>query len=205
MRKPFVNFIVVFFVAYISNAQDKGDLELGINLGLNLANISTVDNQITASSRVAFNVGASGEYYFSDRWGIKTKLTYDSKGWADGFITDDFNNIKTDFKLDYLTIPIMANWHFGRNRNWYLHFGPYVGILMNAKDSELGINVKDGFKTSDIGLDLGIGVKFELNDTTRLFIEFDGQSGFTDVFEENFGQTIRNGRSSLNFGVLFNL
>lgn len=194
------------FGVLITNAQDNGDFEFGVNAGLNLANVSTIDGQNNANTRVAFNVGASGEYYFSDRWGLKAKLTYDSKGWSDGYIEgEDFDTVTTNFKLNYLTVPIMANWHFGSNRNWYLHFGPYIGVLINATDSELGLDLKDGFKSSDLGLALGIGHKFEINDNTKLFIEFDGQSGFTDIFEDNPWDAVSNSRSSLNFGVLFNL
>lgn len=191
---------------FTTNAQDNGDFEFGVNAGLNLTNVSTIDGQSNANSRIAFNAGASGEYYFSDRWGIKAKLIYDSKGWADGYIEgEDFDTVTTNFKLDYLTVPIMANWHFGSNRNWYLHFGPYIGLLINATDSELGLDLKDGFKSTDLGLALGIGYKFEVNDNTKLFIEFDGQSGLTDIFEDNPWDAIRNTRSSLNFGLLFNL
>jgi hypothetical protein len=188
------------------SAQDGGDFELGTNLGLNLASVSTSDGQNSANTRIAFNIGASGEYYFSDRWGLKVKLIYDGKGWADGFIEgEDFNAITTDFKLNYLSIPVMANWHFGRNRNWYLNFGPYAGLLISAKDSELGIDVKEGFKSIDFGIALGIGYKFEISNNTKLFFEFDGQSGLTDIFEENLGPSVRNGRSSLNMGLLFGL
>ncbi|WP_233496696.1 outer membrane beta-barrel protein [Mucilaginibacter hurinus] len=44
-------------------------------------------------------------------------------------------HMATNYKLDYLTIPVMANWHFGRTKNWYLHFGPYVAFLLNVKTS----------------------------------------------------------------------
>ena len=187
-------------------AQESGDFELGGNIGLNLANVSSIDGQDNASTRIAFNVGASGEYYFSDRWGLKMKIIYDGKGWSDGFIIDeDSNTTITDFELTYITIPVMANWHFGSNRNWYLNFGPYVGILVSAEDSELGMDVKDAFSGTDIGLALGIGYKFNISNNTSLYVEYDGQSGFTDVFEENLGDTVRNGRSSLNLGVLFSL
>ena len=207
MKKQLLIITVTIFGMFNINAQESGDIELGGNLGLNLSNVSTVNGQNNANSRVAFNAGVSGEYYFSDRWGIKMKLTYDGKGWADGFITDEIQNTTTttDFKLNYLTIPVMANWHFGSNRNWYLNFGPYVGLLINAEDSELGIDLKEGFKSTDFGLALGIGYKFNLNDTTKLYIEYDGQSGFTDIFEINPGDSVRNGRSSFNVGVLFNL
>ena len=206
MKKLSLITALTIFGILASNAQDSGDFELGIGLGLNLANVSTIDGQNNASSRIAFNAGVSGEYYFSDRWGLKAKLTYDNKGWSDGFITDEnFNTITTDFKLAYITLPIMANWHFGSNRNWYLNFGPFVGFLVNAEDSELGLDVKDGFKSTDIGLALGIGHKFEIDDNFKLFIEYDGQSGLTDIFEENTGDAIRTGRSSLNIGAIFGL
>jgi len=189
------------------NAQDKGDIELGAGLGLSLSNVSTIDGQNNTSYLTSITGGVSGEYYFSDRWGIKSKLIYDNKGWSEGFLTDEDSNtnIITDFELSYLTIPVMANYHFGSKRNWYLNFGPYVGILLNAEDSELGLDLKDGFQSSDFGLALGIGYKFQVGDNIKLFVEYDGQAGFTDVFEENSGDAIRNARSSINIGALFNL
>lgn len=206
MKKQLFITALAIFGILTSNAQDSGDFELGVGFGLNFANVSTTDGQNNASSRTSFNAGVSGEYYFSDRWGLKAKLIYDSKGWADGFIADeDFNTVTTDFKLNYVTLPIMANWHFGSNRNWYLNFGPYVGFLINAEDSELGLDLKDGFNSTDFGLAFGIGYKFEIDDNIKLYIEYDGQSGFIDVFEENLGDAIRNGRSSFNIGALFSL
>jgi opacity protein-like surface antigen len=204
-KRLFITALSIFGIL-TSNAQDSGEFELGIGLGLNLANVSTIDGQNNTSSLTSFNAGVSGEYYFSDRWGFKAKLIYDSKGWSDGFIIDEnFNTITTDFKLNYVTLPVMANWHFGSNRNWYLNFGPYVGFLVNAEDSELGLDLKDGFKSTDFGFAFGIGYKFEIDDNIKLFIEYDGQSGFSDIFEENAGDAIRNGRSSLNIGALFSL
>jgi hypothetical protein len=206
MNKQLLSITLFMLVLFNSFGQDSGDFELGGNIGLNIGNVSTIDNQSNASSRIAFNIGISGEYYFSDRWGLKTKLIYDSKGWSDGFITDENLDIfSTDFILSYVTLPIMANWHFGSTRNWYLNFGPYIGFLTSAKDSELDLDLKDGFASTDFGLALGIGYKFEISDKAKLFFEFDGQSGFTDIFEMNDGDAIRNIRSSLNLGILFNL
>tara|TARA_Y100000385_G_scaffold194656_1_gene201489 strand:+ start:476 stop:937 length:462 start_codon:yes stop_codon:yes gene_type:complete len=138
MKKQLFITALAIFGILTSNAQDSGDFELGVGLGLNLTNVSTIVGQDNASSRTSFNAGVSGEYYFSDRWGLKAKLIYDSKGWSNGFI----NTVTTDYKLNYITLPIMANWHFGSNRNWYLNFGPYVGFLVNAEDSELGLDLK---------------------------------------------------------------
>jgi len=199
-------FIAAFtiFGTVSTNAQDGGEFEFGGGFGYNIANVSTADGRDSTSSLSSFNVGVSGEYFFSERWGLKMKLIYDNKGWADGFIQDNDTgrSITTDFKLGYITVPIMANWHFGSDYNWYLNFGPYVGILINAKDSKLGLDLKDGFQGTDFGLAFGIGYKFEIADNTRLYIEYDGQSGLSNVFKES-SLTVRNGRSSFNIGVLF--
>lgn len=205
MKKQLLIITTYLFTLYSINAQDKGDFEFGGHLGLNLANVSTIYGQEITDARVAFNIGALGEYYFSDRWGVKMKIIYDNKGWADGFITNEDTDVTviTDFKLNYITVPVMANWHFGSRRNWYLNFGPYAGFLINAEDSELEIDVKEAFNTNEFGLAYGIGYKFSLNEKSKLFVEYDGQSGLTDIFEENGGDSVISNRSSFNLGILF--
>jgi len=206
MKKIYLITLLTFFSYLHLNAQNTGDIEVGFQTGLNLANVSTSDGEGT-SSRVSYNFGASGEYYFSDTWGIKTKLIYDNKGWKDGFIflEDDFNDFTTDFELTYLTIPVMANWHFGSRKNWYLNVGPYIGFLLNAEDSEFGLDISEAFNNTDVGLAVGIGYKFMVSDKIKLFAEFDGQSGFIGVFDEVEGENVRNGRASFNVGILFDL
>ncbi|MDT0293105.1 porin family protein [Mesonia ostreae] len=205
MKKQLLIITTCLFTLFSINAQDKGDFEFGGHLGLNLANVSTIYGQDNTDARVAFNIGALGEYYFSVRWGVKMKIIYDNKGWSDGFFTNEDNDVTviTDFKLNYITVPVMANWHFGSRRNWYLNFGPYAGFLINAEDSELEIDVKEAFNTTEFGLAYGIGYKFSLNEKSKLFVEYDGQSGLTDIFEENGGDSVISSRSSFNLGILF--
>ncbi|MFC4634589.1 porin family protein [Dokdonia ponticola] len=205
MKKQYLLLIAIcsFFMA---NAQDKGEFEYGFFAGVNVSNISTLDNEDASSSRVGLNVGAYGEYYFSDRWSVRANLNYDQKGWKDTFtIFDemDSESFKTNFALNYLTVPVLANWHFAKNRNWYLNVGPYAGFLLNAEVTENGLDISDGFNGTDFGLAFGIGVKIPINKENQIFIEYGAQSGFSDIFEDNQGETVRNGRSSINIGFTF--
>ncbi|WP_298225026.1 porin family protein [Flavobacterium sp.] len=208
MKKLLALALFAFCFSMTTSAQDKGKVEFGINIGYNGSTISNSKNSAARGSGI--NLGFAADYYFSKRWSIKGKLIYDQKGWNDGYITffNEFdpsipgNIYTTDFNLNYLTIPVMANWHFGRTKNWYLNFGPYVGFLMNAKETKFGTDLKDGFNTTDFGLSVGIGVKIPVSDKLKISLEYDGQDGFTQVFKQSDG-TITNSRFSLNVGVNF--
>jgi len=199
-------FTILLVAASCSTAfsQEKGDFEYGFNVGLNLATVTSGTNN-NSDSRVGFNVGAFGDYFFSDRWSIKAKLNYDQKGWNSGYFINEEDSFLTDYHFDYLTVPVMANWHFGKKRNWYLNFGPYVGFLISAKESRFGIDLKELTQSIDAGLALGIGVKIPVSDKIKIVLESDGQSGLTDIFKNNTGNSIRNSRSSLNAGLVFGL
>ena len=202
MRKIFLSAALALGFTAVVIAQKKGDVEFGFNVGYNNSTISNSD--VSADSAIGFNVGGSVDYYFSDRWSIKGKLIYDQKGWDNGFIEDsDGFSYVTDFNVNYLTVPVMANWHFGSKRNWFLEFGPYMGFLLNAEDVRFGTDVTDGFNSTDFGLALGIGVKIPLSDKLKLFFEYEGQGGVSDIFQVNEFSRVTNSRSSLNIGLNF--
>ncbi|HVV54055.1 MAG TPA: porin family protein [Mucilaginibacter sp.] len=202
-------FLIILFIlsgfCTVAKAQRAGG-EFGVNVGLNSSTVQYSGTGQNADYTVGVNLGISGEYYFSDRWGVKAKVIYDQKGWGNGFlILNDGTEIDgVDYHLNYFTIPVMANWHFGMRRNWYLDFGPYVGFLASASETSNSADVKPLFNNTDAGLAFGIGVKFPLSNQASLFFEYDGQAGFSNVFSQSDG-TYQNVRSSLNIGVLFPL
>lgn len=189
------------FYTHVS-AQEKGDVEFGFNIGYNSSTVSSTE--VTADRSSAMNIGFSADYYFSKAWSIKGKLIHDKKGWDNGFIldTDTGNSFSTDYDLTYLTIPVMANWHFGKTRNWYLQFGPYVGFLTKAEESKFGLDIKDAFNSTDFGLAVGIGVKIPVSKKLKVHIEYDTQAGVANIFKDSNDNVI-NSRYSFNVGVNF--
>ncbi|WP_294818298.1 porin family protein [uncultured Flavobacterium sp.] len=190
------------------NAQSKGNVEFGLGTGLNLSTVSSTDFYGNPDTNASFNFNGSAEYYFSDRWGIKAMLMYDRKGWDNGLLVDTNTgySVETNINMDYLTIPVMANWHFGAKRNWYLNFGPYVGFLLDAKDTRFDMDLKESHNNVDAGLAVGIGVKIPVNNYVKIFVEYQEQAGVIDIFKESYGfDPVLNSRSAFNIGINFML
>jgi hypothetical protein len=99
----------------------------------------------------------------------------------------------------------LANWHFGKKRNWYLHFGPYLGILTSAMETRFKSDLKSMFQPVDAGLNLGIGIKLAVSNKAKLFFELDGQAGFMDINAYHQQTKLQNSVSSINVGFLFDM
>jgi len=207
MTKFFTPLLIVLGIYSSTFAQTKNNVEFGANIGYNVAYINeTGYGSLNSPAIGGVNLGVSADIKVSDRWSIKGKLIYDQKGWNDGYVVEaDGRTVDyVDFRINYITIPVTANWHFGRMRNWYLHFGPYAGFLISAKEPSSNTDVKSAFNSTDFGLDLGIGVKFPIADNVKMFIELDGQSGVTNLFRsDDGGSSVQTARSSINIGFVF--
>jgi opacity protein-like surface antigen len=204
MKKTLTTIIILAaFTTTTFAQQKKGDVEFGVHIGYSASGVSNSD-LVNSSISSAFNAGIATDFYFSNRWSLKTKLIFDQKGWGSGFFSNvDNKKFITDFRLNYITLPIMANWHFGKKRNWYLNFGPYAGYLAGAKATDISVDVKDFFHNVDFGLAAGIGTKIRLSNNLKLLIEYDDQEGLIDIFKVNSGSAVRNSRASINVGLNF--
>lgn len=178
-------FTVLTLLSFAQDYPQKGDSEIGFSFG---SYSGSLRNGFDSGSSQRSSIGAAVQYehYFSDRWGIKGKLNYDPKG--DGFVD-----------LNYLTIPVMANWHFGKNRRWNLHFGPYIGLMLSTESG--GIDVSEFYTSTDGGIDLGIAYKFPIGDLW-FFVESDGQTPFSNALINSSSNFVYS-RSALSIGVIF--
>jgi len=201
MKKLLLIAAIAVFGLQVNAQSDSGDFTLAPQVGLNLSNYTSSEN-LNNDIRVSFNAGVIGEYYFNDRWSLRSGLLYDSKGTKVEASGQDFID-----KLNYLAVPIHANWHFGSTRKWFLNFGPTFGFLLSAKaDTPDGeIDIKDGVNSFDIGLGLGIGYKFNISDNTEFFIQYQGYNGFISLNEDDTNINLFNATSAINIGAIFKL
>ena len=200
-KKWIVPALFLTMTAVVFCQSDKGDFTLAPQIGVNFSTYAA--NDVSYDARTAFAAGIIAEYYFSDRWSFRSGLLYDPMGAKDAGDNID--------KLNYMSIPLNANWHFGSGRNWYLNFGPTLAILLSAT-SEFSdprmqdLDIKEAISDFDIGLSLGIGYKFDIAENTQMTIDYQGYGGFVSLEEQNFLPfDIRNSRSAFNLGVVLKL
>ncbi|PZP50896.1 MAG: hypothetical protein DI598_04530 [Pseudopedobacter saltans] len=206
MKKTKLLLTLLCLCAYVANAQEQGSIEFGVGGGINFATITEGNNtNDNGGVRTAFNAGVFGDFFFSDRWSLKVKALYDSKGWKNGYVEDydSYTYSEGAMKLNYVTVPVMANFHFGKTRNWYVNFGPYVGFLTSANIQ--GYDAKPLFNSVDAGLAFGIGVKIPISERCKFFVEYDGQAGLANIAKESDGYSFKNSRFGFNVGVAFPL
>tara|TARA_B100000809_G_scaffold266794_1_gene331637 strand:+ start:10242 stop:10856 length:615 start_codon:yes stop_codon:yes gene_type:complete len=204
MKKLLFITVVLLCTRFCLNAQEKGTFEGGLFIGYNSATVRV--NTGTADLKTGTTIGASREYYFSDRWGLHFEVAYSPKGWSNGFLEDLDNSttIITDYRLKYITIPVTFNLHFGKTKGWHFNFGPYIGFLTKAEVEKTELDVTDLMSSTDFGLALGIGYKFRLSEFTKLQLDYGTQTGFVNVFEVS-AEPVYNSSSRFNISLLFDL
>ncbi len=179
-------------IAMFAQNREKGTIEVTPIIGLSSANYYS-NESLSNSAISSFDFGVNGDYYFNDRWSLRSGLLFQTMG---------SQYINFEDKLEYFTLPINANWHFGSTRKWNLNFGPSFGFLMSAKTN--GIDVKDEANSFQLGLSYGIGYKIEISQKFSILIDFQGITGLTEVIKDT-QIPIKNAYSTFNIGGVFKL
>ncbi|WP_445455331.1 porin family protein [Flavobacterium sp. HNIBRBA15423] len=199
MRKVFFAMVVLSMFSTICIAQErsKGDVELTPIIGYASSNYYG-EKELNNSNLSSVSFGVDADYFFNDRWSLRSGLIYQTMGSK---VTSYYSE-----KLNYLTLPINANWHFGSTRKWNLNFGPNLGFLMSAKSEDRNVSrdIKDAANGLQLGLAYGIGYKIEVNEKFSILIDYQGMTGLSDVPKDS-NYTIKNAYSSFNVGGVFKI
>lgn len=169
MKKIFFTaFLMLIAVLQIhAQSREKGAVEITPFIGFQFA--FTDNTFLYTSYRSSLNYGVKVDYYFNDRWSLRTGLTVDKMGTKE---SDVFIFTSSKLHLDYVSVPLNANWHFGNSRNWNLNFGISPSFLINVDPEEF----KDNIESFQLGFTYGIGYKLEISE--KLSVLFDAQSYF---------------------------
>lgn len=229
MKKLSVTLFIMVCLTIMSPAQrlrlnDDSKFSVGIFGGLNIPRLSggndnPLSSDYTSRSGVAF--GLTSAWNFNSNLGLRVDLMYSSEGGKRNGIqafdattvnplvpagTYFYADYKNESILNYLEIPVMAKYSipFNRSLKLFVNFGPYVGILLNAKQKTTGssiiyadqamtmpltqdaqsfdanTDVSNSIKPINIGLAGGIGFAQQFN-SAEVFMDLRGAYGMNAI------------------------
>jgi hypothetical protein len=128
----------------------------GLRAGLNIAQIFGSGSQVF--NHFGFSGGVKFGYRFHKNFSFDPEFLYNMKGAAryPNVEKGDYYSFSVD--LDYLEIPMLFNFYFGKRKNFSVEFGPSVGFLVRQKayENQSAINsTNTGFNIYDISLAVG--------------------------------------------------
>lgn len=165
MKKLLLTATIAICGIFAAQAQD---IKFGVKGGLNLATLSDVDG----SSKLSGHIGGFANFKFTN-WALQPEIMFSGQGANDIGIGD------SKWALSYINIPVLFQYYF--MPEFYAEAGPQMGFLLSAKSKNDGVSVdiKDGFKTVDIGSAIGVGYKFPIGVGVYARYNF----GFTDLVD----------------------
>ena len=192
MKKTLIVLIAIGIAAFANAQKTKQDegIKIGIKGGLNVANL--MGDVKDVAIRTSIHAGLVAEIIVSDNFSVQPELLYSGQGASD---TSEGGG---RFKLDYITLPVLAK--FPIAKNLYLETGPQVGFLISAKNKTNESNDKiEDLKTIDFGLNAGLN--YELNN--GVFFQARYNLGLTDIGVAGDNKGASNAVIQFSIGKLF--
>lgn len=189
-------FVIICFS--ISNVKAQ-TLSVGPVLGANFSTISDLPN---AKSRIGISAGAFANYSIDEHYGLNMKLIFSQLGAK-------IENSTISNRLNYFQIPLSGVYFFGVAGNSLrpkIFVGPYVGILLNAKDNNgndiVVANGDDYFNKLDFGGQIGVGFNYRIMSRTWLNVDASYAGSFGKISDVT-NVAYKNRALSLNVGISF--
>ncbi len=212
------NIYLVFFLAIITFGFSQKK-EFGIIAGPNFSNIRGMDSPLSDYKyAVGFLAGISFEYSIRESFSIKSNLLFERKSnqtninsvfMVDG--EEEFVNADARNNFDFITLPVMAKYNFGKNNSFFINGGPYFSYLLNVKthfsvnsESEnfksTTIDNSDSYKSFDAGLAFGFGKRFDIDSKNALTVEIRNSLGLLNI--SKLGTFENKGHQTISFGIV---
>jgi len=187
--------LILLLLAFVSfqqmNAQQvQGDFTIQPKIGLNIASWRGDSYQQDSYARPSF--GVEGQYAVTDKLGISVGLMYSQQG-NNSMVYDlqaaNGNMYRYKFKMDYLNIPILANYYL------------FKGLAIKA-GIQPGFKIHDNISSSmthSFDLSIPVGLSYEYK---NVCLDARYNYGLTN-FEKGYNQ--KNSVFQITLGYKFGL
>lgn len=156
MKKLFLAVVAMMISAATFAQNEVGQLTIQPKVGVNIANITDVND---ADPRIGLAAGAEFEYGLTDNIGLSAGVLYSMQGVKTIIVDDDCTS-----KLDYLNVPILANFYVAKGFAVKLGVQPGFKLSSKAKFKGSGGSKEvdvDGFKSVDLSIPVGLSYQYQ--------------------------------------------
>ena len=157
MKKLFLAVVAMMVSAATFAQNEVGQLTIQPKVGVNIANITDADD---ADPRIGLAAGAEFEYGLTDNIGLSAGVLYSMQGAK---ATED--GADCTLKLDYLNVPILANFYVAKGFAVKLGVQPGFKLSSKAKFKGSGgskeVEVEDGVKSVDLSIPVGLSYQYQ--------------------------------------------
>lgn len=156
MKKLFLAVVAMMISAATFAQNEVGQLTIQPKVGVNIANITDVND---ADPRIGLAAGAEFEYGLTDNIGLSAGVLYSMQGVKTIIVDDDCTS-----KLDYLNVPILANFYVAKGFAVKLGVQPGFKLSSKAKFKGSGGSKEvdvDGFKSVDLSIPVGVSYQYQ--------------------------------------------
>ena len=194
MKKQFFLAMVLLLSSVVTFAQqEEGTFTLQPRAGVN---ISKLPNQATGGAddkvRIGLAAGLEGEYQLTSKFSLSAGLMYSQQG-----MKLEAEDEKITMKLDYLNIPILAQYYV--SKGFAVKAGIQPGFNLSHKAGGETIKNVNSF---DFSIPIGLSYEFP---SVPVVIDARYNWGLTDVAKENQGDKIWNEVIQITIGYKFKL
>ena len=157
MKKLFLAVVAMMISAATFAQNEVGQLTIQPKVGVNIANITDVND---ADPRIGLAAGAEFEYGLTDNIGLSAGVLYSMQGVKTIIVDDDCTS-----KLDYLNVPILANFYVAKGLALKLGVQPGFKLSSKVKGEASGVTaeleVEDGVKSVDLSIPVGLSYQYQ--------------------------------------------
>lgn len=186
MKNIFLTTIVLFGLILTTYSQDK---KFGLKVGVNFSELNDLD----ATSKLGVIIGATYVYEFNDAFSIQPELVFSSQGAA------EMRYDGRDITLNYLNLPIMAQYKLSFFKGVSIEAGPQFGYLLCGKSGENKLA-----DPNELDISFGIGGTYQISEDVNLGLR--GLFGLTDTdIKDSFNTAAFMNNQVLQFTIGYKL
>jgi|DEB19_MinimDraft_2_1074335.scaffolds.fasta_scaffold26154_1 opacity protein-like surface antigen len=187
----FLSIAILFLFCNQLNAQTN-KFEIGVEASPSFTFLKGSRIEKYYNGTLGFSGGISFQYNCGKRTALRTNIAYERKGGEGEFeFTDNYGASigkgVVNLNFDYLTIPVLVRFTFGKRIKYFLNGGSYFAYLIKqtlvfkGANSNGEINNTASYNSLDAGISLGTGLQYPINEKWFLGSEIRGNMGLLNT------------------------